>query len=720
MVNHTIKLAIAASFLDAFSRLPKSIQGKTTSLIDKFKRDPTSPSLNYEPIKQAKDNRLKSVRVDQTYRAILLKPEQDNVYLILWVDHHDRAYDWATRHVCQVNPVSGALQVVDVEEASALETELASRYQQEEIKGRFHQLRDRHLLRLGVPEALLGAVRAVVTDEEVEQLLPKLPTEAADAIFMLAAGYTLEETFNEQHKTQEETVDPDNLLKAIENEDSRQRFRIIEDDAELQEMLAAPLQKWRVFLHPSQRRLVERDWNGPVRVLGGAGTGKTVAAMHRAKWLAENRFTDSYDRILFLTFSRNLATDIKNGLKLICSSETMKRIRVENLDQWMLNFLKSEGMPQEIIYDPRRLDDLWEQAYTVAPDSPSLSLSFYKEEWSQVIKKHQINTVKGYLKVSRTGRGTRLNRLQRSAIWPVFEEFSSLMKERGWKERDDGMRDAYHLIMNKSGEVLPFKSIIVDEAQDLGEPDFTLIKSIVSRQTQGNDLFIVGDPHQRIYGRQVILSRCGIEIRGRSHKLKVNYRTTEETRKWATRVLSNVEVDDLDQGCDDLKEYYSLLTGKEPLIKGFASFEEEIEFITQYLHQLPTDDPDDDRGRFASSCIVLRTNNLCERYQQTLAQKDIPTYLLKPNEPDDLSQSGIRIATMHRVKGLEFDHVILASFNAEYLPPKNMIQQAPDQTKHNQLLDAERCLVHVSATRAKRDVLVTYFGQPSPLLPSLD
>ncbi|MCG6134005.1 MAG: AAA family ATPase [Nostoc sp. LLA-1] len=709
MLNHQPKLAISADFLDAFSRLPRQIQGKTNVFLEKFKKDPTSSGINYESI-SGRDSRLKSVRIDLSYRAIVFKPDKGNTYILLWVDNHDDAYNWAQRRVCKINPESGALQIIDIEEASAIEAEISSR-KVPEIPGRFDNISDKYLLRLGVPNELLGAIRAVVTDEDIDQLVSKLPEEAADAVLMLGAGYSIEEILAVQDKNREQTIDTDNIDAALEKDDSKRRFRVVENEAELLEILAAPLEKWRVFLHPSQRRLVERDWKGPVRVLGGAGTGKTVVAMHRAKWLAENRFTNSGDRILFTTFTRNLAVDIEANLRKICSPETMRRIRVENIDAWVTSFLKSEGVSAKIVYDDQ-VAELWDKAYECKPESPSLTLAFYKDEWREVIQANKITNFKQYLTATRTGRGTRLNRAERAAIWVVFEEYRSLLQQKGWKESEDAMRDVCSLLQNKPGETLPFKAVIVDEAQDMSDAVFSLIRAIVPPKDDGNDIFLVGDPHQRIYGRKVVLSRCGIDIRGRSHKLRINYRTTDETRKWATKVLDGVTVDDLDGNQDDLKGYRSLLHGDEPIVQGFSNFDEEIGFIKQYLQQLENGD-----NSLSNTCIVVRTNQLVKQYISALNQLGIKTQEIKRSQPDNLSQTGVRIATMHRVKGLQFNYVILAGINEGFLPLKSALSNAFDKATSNALISSERSLIHVAATRAKQCVVVSYYGKPSPLLP---
>ena len=706
MLDHAIRLVMSIDFLSAFSQLPKQIQSKTSAFIQKFKQTPTSSGLNYESIQHAADPNLKSLRVDQNYRAIVRKPESGNAYLLLWVDKHDDAYAWAKRKICKVNPESGALQIIDVAATSALESELTTK-KEPQVKGRFDDIRDRHLVRLGVPEEMLGAMRAVVTDDDVDKLLPRLPEEAADSILMLASGYSVEEVLNLQDQAQERVIDTTNIDEALARIDSQRRFHLITDDDELLEMLAAPLDKWRVFLHPSQRRLVNRDWNGPVRVLGGAGTGKTVVAMHRAKWLAENRFTNVNDRILFTTFTRNLAADIEANLRKICSPDVMRRIKVENLDSWVASFLKAEGAPIRIVYG-EELDELWQQAFTVGIEYPE---SFYKDEWKQVIQPQNVTSLQSYFKASRVGRGTGLSRMQRAAVWPVFEEFRNLMRQKGFKDREDAMYDAYSLLKNKPESEHIFQSIVVDEAQDMGSADFALIRTLVPNSAQGNDIFIVGDPHQRIYGRKVTLSHCGIEVRGRSRKLRINYRTTDETRRWAANLLLGLSMDDLDGGKDDLTDYRSLMHGEEPFIQGFDSFQQEVAFIHSQLQEL-----EKSQVPLSSICIVFRSNSLAKSYSAQLNHLGIETRAISSGTADNPALPGVRIATMHRVKGLQFEHVFLAGLSHDNVPPQSAITTAADKVAQNAIIKAERCLLHVSATRAKKGIFVTYHGQPSDLL----
>ena len=455
-------MAIAADFLDAFSKLPKQTQAKTNSFISKFRQNPTSPGINYESIHNAADKNLKSVRVDGSYRAIVLKPETGNIYLLLWVDDHDEAYQWAQRKVCKINPESGALQIIDVEEVAAVKREIETNYRTS-AKPRFADIHNRHLLRLGVPEELLSAVQKVVTDNDVDRLIDKLPEEAADAILLLAAGYSFDDVLNLQDKN----------------------------------------------------------------------------------------------------------SDKPNGM-------------------------------------------------------------------------------------------------------------ASLRQ-------------------------------IVDEAQDMGTEAFSLLRAMIPPDK--NDLFIVGDPHQRIYQHKVTLSHSGIEIRGRSRRLRLNYRTTDEIRKWASQVLSGSKFDDLDGGQNDLNDYRSLLHGQEPSVKGFKTFDDEIKYLAEQLQRI-----EQQENTLSSSCLMLRTRALIKSYSEALNSLGIKTHQIHRSQADDLTTLGLRLATMHRVKGLQFEYVLLAGLTKDELPPRRILDRLSDNRARLSLIERDRCLLHVAATRAKKKVLVTYHGQPSDLI----
>ena len=707
-------MAMSSDFLGAFARLPSSQQRSVRTLITRFNADSTASGLNYERVQGARDPKLRSLRVDRGYRAIISKPEHGNVHILLWADKHDEAYEWARRHRCDINPETGAIQVYEPGFGAPAEphptddeySEVVGQalHPPEGLKVRtlaFHNLRDRQLTRLGVPTAMLPEVREVRDDAGLDALQARLPVEAYEALFLYLAGETYEQLVAEREAP--EHVDTDDFASALNRAESRTRFVVAEDDLALEAMLNAPLEHWRVFLHPTQRRLVERHWNGPVRVLGGAGTGKTVAAMHRARWLARNL---SDGRILFTTFARNLATDIENNLRSICSPDEMSRIEVTNLDRWVVRFLC--GKRYEFRVQFGRNQEAWQRALDLKPLELDLSGSFYEDEWEQVIQAKGVVSEQQYRHVSRVGRGTRLGRGARVRVWPVFEEYRAQLAERGLKEVDDAYRDAAALLGDDvagSG----YAAVVVDEAQDMGAQAFSLIRSIAPAGR--DDLFIAGDGHQRIYGRnRVVMGRCGIDIRGRSRKLRLNYRTTEETKRWAMRLLAARDIDDLDGGSDDNKGIRSLTRGPEPVLKRFDSREEQSEFLVRYLSALQA------RGEaLRGVCIVARTTGERDAIKQHLNAQDVEVELIKRNTADDGVPAGVRLATMHRVKGLEFDRVVMASMNEGLVPLSAAIESGSDDTARESAETEERSLVYVAATRAKKELLVLSYGAPSPL-----
>jgi len=703
-----LKVAISGDFFTAFSKLPKTQQGKTSKFITNFQKDPTASSINYERIRDASDPDMRSVRIDQAYRGIVLKPANGNVYLLLWVDHHDDAYTWARRHNCTINAATGGIQVYETEETHAdvqptVQTAVVSTHES------IAPLKNRELMRLGVPEALIPLVRSIQTEGDLDAKESRFPAEASEALYMLMAGYGYDEIINDREASAEESINTNDFSAALDRLVTQSRFFVADDEIELQAMLNAPLDKWRVFLHPSQRKMATGIKNGAVRILGGAGTGKTVVAMHRAKWLAEHVATGS-QRVLFTTFTKNLAADIKSNLGSICTSETLAKIDVINLDRWVSNFLRQRHYEYQIAFDgDSTRQSLWQQALDLAPVNMRLPDAFYREEWQRVIQPQSIVTLDQYKKASRIGRGTRLNRSDRVKVWTVFEEYRNLLTQHKKKEVDDGYRDAAQLMQGEPG-TSHYAAVVVDEAQDMSTQAFHLIRQLVPEGA--NDLFIVGDGHQRIYGRnKVVLSRCGINIRGRARKLRLNYRTTEEIRQWAVNLLEGFPVDDLDGGMDDNRGYKSLAHGIAPQIEHFDSPEQQGDFIASYLDAIRKEGFPLD-----TVCIVGRIKTELSLIQEQLRGAGIECEEITGDQSDSNKEGAVRIATMHRVKGLEFDEVILASVNEGIVPLSKALVGKGDAVEKRQADLEERALVYVAMTRAKKKLIITSYGQASPYL----
>jgi mRNA-degrading endonuclease RelE of RelBE toxin-antitoxin system len=703
-----VKLAFSDDFFEACTRMPPNIQQKVNQLIVKFQADPKANGLNYEKLKGLKKKNFHSVRVDLSYRVILSSPKEGGVYVFLWVDYHDDAYDWALSHRCEVNRNTGALQIYTTSISDDEEVEPITPHALPDLATPatglrlFIDLKDRELLKLGVPDEQLELVRNIDSEAALDRVQSKLPQEAYEGLFLYFAGEQYEDILREREIDEAQTFGTEDFLQALERVQSMARFVVPQDETELVHMLNAPLEKWRVFLHPSQRRLADGEKNGAVRVLGGAGTGKTVVAMHRAKWLAAQTSAAGH-KILFTTFTKNLAVDIQQNLNSICDKDLLGRIEVINLDKWVQGFLQKHSYDYNIAFNQQDLEPLWKKAISEKPSDLDFSDSFFREEWQRVIQPQNVKSVDDYKRASRIGRGTRLNREQRIRIWPVFDEYRHQLNRARLKETDDAYRDATELISTQ-GLGTPYSSVVVDEAQDMGTQAFHLLRAMVPEGK--NDLFLVGDAHQRIYGKnRVVLGQCGINIRGRSRKLKINYRTTDEIRQWAVKLLAGRAIDDLDGGTDNNAVYKSLTHGDAPMVERFETPEEQAAYIKAVIEQ------GDVNG--AQTCVVARTNNEVAAIRANLEKLNVECITIKPNEPESSHATALKLATVHRIKGLEFDQMILASANDGLLPLSVAMRNKGDAISLEEAETEERSLVYVAITRARKKAFVLSYGVKS-------
>lgn len=695
-------VAFSEKYFESLLKLTPNEQSQANKAVMLFQQDRSHSGLNYEKLTAFRDSKLRSIRANQDVRIILAAAEQDDLYLMLYVDHHDSAYKWAEKRKVEINPNTGSIQVFTVEESTLAAAPGAS---DSAATGVFDGFRDRQLLQLGVPEEALGLVRTFRSEGDLEQALAteQLPRDAHDGLFMLMAGASFEEAYQEVVPKAPDAVDTEDFAAALARPESRAHFTVADNEDALQQVLSQSIEKWRVFLHPAQRRLVEGNKSGPVRVLGGAGTGKTVVAMHRAKWLAEHVASDSR-KVLFTTFTRNLAADIQHNLNKICSSEELARIEVQNLDAWVMGFLKKQGYDYGLLLDAQLERQLWEEAYSEKPASADLTMAFFQEEWSRVIQPQSVCSLDEYKKASRIGRGTRLNRQQRVDIWPVFERYRHLLGSNHLKETDDAYRDARELLTHNAELKPSLCSVIVDEAQDMGSQAFQLLRALIPPAE--NDLFIVGDGHQRIYGKnKVVLGQCGIDIRGRSARLKINYRTTDETRKLAVSILEGVDVDDLDGGLDSHAFYHSLVHGPAPEVRCFNNSEEQVKQVLADLLSC---------GLAADACCVIaRTRKELLNLQALFEANQQPCHLMDGRSMKT-PEGSLNLATMHRVKGLEFDGVFVLSVNKGVVPLEYLLDTAADPVTRRQREDEERALLYVSLTRARKLAFVYGYGVMSP------
>ncbi len=691
-----VKVAISADFLTAFAKLQRSTQGKVTEFINKFRNDPTSPGINYEKISHAADKKIYSVRIDDTYRGIVVREEETGVYLLLWVDHHDEAYAWAARKRCEVNPKTGAVQIFDVQSS---EESINSKPQ----KALFDSISDEELLELGVPEEQLLFVKRLADEKAFIAAKDALPQDVYEYLSWLTEDIPVDEVL-EYAREERAGQTASNISEALETPVSLKSFVVVEGEDELRRIMAEPLEKWRVFLHPTQRKIVKRDYSGSARVLGGAGTGKTVVAMHRAKNLASK--LHSSERILFTTFTANLAADIRENLRKICTLEELRKIEVVHLDSWVNQFLKESGFSAQIAYD--EIPGLWEKAVVMANVDLPFEPAFYEEEWNRVVISQEALTLEKYIKATRNGRGTRLDRKKRMQVWQVLDVYQNLMKENQIRDINTAMYESSKLL-ESAGNRPRYAHIVVDEGQDFSDNAFRLLRALAGPE-HPNDIFIVGDSHQRIYRNKPTLSKCGINVRGRSSILKINYRTTEEIRRYAFALLNGISFDDLDEGTDLGDRCQSLMHGEKPVVKNFKDAGAELEYILGEITTLKNVGVE-----LRDICVVARTKKLVDDYIAQFTKAGIRSYAIKRNKTDDRNYDGLRVATMHRVKGLEFQYVFVAAVNNRIVPLPSAINKT-DAISEAETTTSEKCLLYVALTRAQKAAYITSYGKKSEFI----
>lgn len=683
-------LLYASTFTDALGKLsaPEQKQAKLTAF--DLQMDPRGNGLQMHRIEKAPG--FWSVRVNSDVRIILYKDGETT--LLAHVDHHDDAYRWAERKRVVAHERTGAMQFVEVPiVASSSPLDAAtSRFEVSPAEGRgdslvpprhppagkvpaypFAALTDDEMLDVGVPRDWLEIVRGTV-EADLFDLLDRLPGEAAEAVLDHATGGRI----TDHVAIQAPGMDP------FAHPDAQRRFRVVENLEELKAALDQPFEKWAVFLHPAQRALVERAWSGPARISGSAGTGKTIVALHRAAFLATSRGA----QVLLTTFSKPLAAALAKKRDILAQTEPSiaERVVVSALDQAAFDlYARQFGQPTMASASQVRA------AIKAAQDAGlgnNFTPEFLFEEWDELVDAWNVTEGSAYAQIPRLGRRTRLGPMQREAAWQVFAFVQKRLSERNvttWAQLYSRLTD---WLVAGTGS-LPFSHIVVDEAQDLSVAQARFLAA-VGRQNK-EALFFTGDQGQRIFHLPFSWISLGIDIRGRSHSLKVNYRTSHQIRATADRLLPAVitDVDGIEEG---RRGTVSVFDGPEPSILLVANEEEETNQV----------------ARFLSSCLAegMRPSDLAilvrSQSQLSRARGAALAAGLNPADPD-----GIAIAVVHDAKGLEFRSVAVMACDDDVLPDGERIAAIGDMAEMEAVYESERHLLYVACTRPRDRLLVS-------------
>ncbi|OYU12548.1 MAG: DNA helicase [Comamonadaceae bacterium PBBC1] len=710
-----MQFRISDTFTDSLSRLTADEQKAVKITAFDLQQNPANPGMQLHRIEKSKDKHFWSARVGSDLRLIVHKT--DSSFLLCYADHHDKAYQWAERRKLQTHPTTGAAQWVEIRdrvvEAPApvnVDTRVRGNDNTKSKPLLFATLTDEQLLAYGVPAEWLADVK-LANEDSLLTLAEHLPAEAAEALLELATGG------KPQPVSMGKVTDP------FSHPDAQRRFRVMHGVAELEQALNYPWEKWTIFLHPSQQQWVMRDYAGPARVSGSAGTGKTIVALHRAVTLAREH-PDA--RVWLTTFSDTLAHALQNKINCLISHQPRLAERLEVADmnamgQRLMDRLTPKGQAKPRLATPAQVREAAAAALAeVKAESEGalltrFNLNFVLGEWADVVDAWQLQSWDDYRDVKRLGRKTRLNEAQRQALWHVFTGIQSRLAAAGVVTHAAMFTQLAHQLAALKHP--PFDYVVVDEAQDVSISQLRMLAAMAGVAPDGsgsvrrNSLFFAGDLGQRIFQQPFSWKSLGVDVRGRSRTLHINYRTSHQIRQQADRLLGP-EVSDSDGNTESRKGTVSVFNGPAPLICSYKDEAAEIAAVADWLKGLTA------AGYAPHEVgVFVRSEAQLDRAIAALQSANMPMQVL--DEHVETSNGQASVCTMHLAKGLEFRAVVVMACDDEVIPLQSRIESVMDESDLLDVYDTERHLLYVACTRARDSLLVSSVSPASEFVDDL-
>lgn len=745
-------------------KLDGSIKKQVFDFLRKLQDNDTAPGLHIEPMKGARDRRARTGRVNDMWRAVLFRMEVPGethyVYIGTWP--HDKANAIAESSIMTFNSALGVPEIINRgapepaaddpapqprrphDRSTSQDSEAGSPVNDAPTVPLPSQPPWSNPLSHGWTAASLSmqagidgenaeAALAAGTASEFNAVVNSCPEVQGLVLLGLAQGDDLSTVRRELGLSAEPmdvAADGEDVAVVRGLKTAPLGFAYVgENPQELRDAVeSTDIDQWRIFLHPEQRQYVTKETNGAYRLSGGAGTGKTVVLLHRARHLAQK---DPEQRILLTTFTRTLAESLSTNMgKLVPELEIVPLgepgIAILGIDQIAYRILaeasvvEKDSAHQTVFGSGRnamtklsgREAYSWKQAAASVEHGLANHLiepAFLAQEYLAVVLAGRITSLADYVKVPRPGRGTALNRKARMGLWKIVEAF------RRENELDDQLTYPEQTVVAAAilehraagGQPLPADSVLVDEAQDLHAGHWQLLRALAPEGP--DDLFIAEDSHQRIYGQKISLNQFGIKIRGRARRLRLNYRTTAENLAYAISILSGQDYLDLEGGEENTAEYHSVRTGPEPLQVGATDLHSELDVAVEHLQRWQ-----EKKVEGNAIGILARSEKALKSIHTGLLERDIQTQVVtartKRPQPDQPL-----LMTMHSAKGMEFQNVIVMGVGDGELPATWDFGKLPEAEQADAVM-RERSLLYVAASRARDELVVTWAGAPSRLL----
>jgi superfamily I DNA/RNA helicase/mRNA-degrading endonuclease RelE of RelBE toxin-antitoxin system len=701
------QIAITRDFLHQLHNLDRAIFAKWQRIGRMIYKDPFDRSLRTHPVERAQEG-VFSAELDDNYRIIFRHIKPDHI-MLFWVDKHDPAYEKAAR--VSVTIEDGKVKVLETTESGMRSSTQQMFYHSQPMGLLFARWSDEELMKCGLSADWLPAFRQMNTLNDFQHAEEQIPTQTFDALFSLLL---------EAEEPKEGPGVSDTQLKvALSQPETREDIYVFETGEEFEKALAGSLAEWMLFLHPSQKQIVEANFNGPARIKGGAGTGKTVVALHRTRHLARTLATTPPDKILVLSFNNRLAVVMGELLKRLCNDDEYRRIEVKTLHQWCAWYLRHQCYERLDKADDSRtsniLDVAIQQAHLEFPESRVFSLSrdFIEDEIRYVIKGRAVTSLDEYLQLKRTGRGTPLGTEERQVIFRIYCHYQQgLSPLCDW---DDFILKSLRHIQRGTPSGA-YVAVVVDEAQDFTEAAMRLIGHIAGNGS--NKLLLIGDGQQKIYKGGFALKNVGISIIGRSRILRYNYRNTREILQAAYSMVRNVVFDDLEDEEDIAppSPEFPHRSGPKPVLKCFLLKEDEIRWVAMQISERVSkrrvNTPGDIGILYMSG---KQYGNVIDRVLNAYGLQ--VTELRRDNANAFFEESSVKRCTFYSAKGMEFKVVFLVGVTDGTIPTNPALpEDALEDT-----VQRERRLLFVAMTRARDALYISWSeGQPSRFLADIE